>query len=219
MSKKDGDQRQEIFDYARQKYGSEPDYPWSSYPTYAALRHTDSKKWYALLMTVRGSALGLPSDERVEILNLKCDPLLKGSLLMKEGFLPAYHMNKGSWITVCLDRGVETEEILTLLDMSYELTGAKARNQKDTLRRISHWIVPANPRYFDIESAFEASDEILWKQSSSIEVGDTVYMYVAAPYSAIRYKCEAVEVKIPYRYQSEKVRMKYLMKIRKIRKI
>ena len=36
-----------------------------------------------------------------------------------------------------------------------------------------------------------------WKQSTSIEVGDTVYIYVGAPVGAIAYKCEVVKTEQP----------------------
>ena len=45
---------------------------------------------------------------------------------------------------------------------------------------------------------FDASDEIDWKQGAGIIKGDTVYMYVGAPVSAILYKCKVTEVDIPH---------------------
>lgn len=38
------------------------------------------------------------------------------------------------------------------------------------------WIVPANPKYYDVCKAFEQSDEIIWKQSNNILAGDTIYI-------------------------------------------
>ena len=69
----------------------------------AVLRHTDNKKWYAILMKVSRSKLGLSGDETVDILDIKCDPLMSGSLLMENGIFPGYHMHKGNWLTVLLD--------------------------------------------------------------------------------------------------------------------
>lgn len=42
--------REEVFDYCRQQYKTEPDYPWKDYN--AVLRHSDNNKWYGLVMTV-----------------------------------------------------------------------------------------------------------------------------------------------------------------------
>lgn len=49
-----------------------------------------------------------------------CDPLLTGSLVHENGFYPAYHMNKNSWITIALDGKADEEKIKWLLDMSFE---------------------------------------------------------------------------------------------------
>ncbi|MBR3153114.1 MAG: MmcQ/YjbR family DNA-binding protein, partial [Clostridia bacterium] len=40
---------------------------------------------------------------------------------------PGYHMNKKSWITIKLDNSVETEEIIHLIDNSYELSLGKKK--------------------------------------------------------------------------------------------
>jgi predicted DNA-binding protein (MmcQ/YjbR family) len=42
-------------------------------------------------------------------------------LLKKPGYLPAYHMNKKSWVTVVLDGTVPLTEIKKSLDKSYTL--------------------------------------------------------------------------------------------------
>ena len=55
-------------------------------------------------------------------MNVKCDPILSGSLRMQEGYLPGYHMNHDQWLTVLLDGTVPYEEIIPLLDMSYDMT-------------------------------------------------------------------------------------------------
>ena len=114
--------RQEVFDYARQRYGTEPDYPWMD--TYAVLRHADSKKWYAVILEVRRDKLGLNGSGMVDVLNVKCDPILIGSLRLKPGFHPAYHMSKDKWLTIRLDGSVSPAEIQDLIEMSYELTGS-----------------------------------------------------------------------------------------------
>ena len=44
-------------------------------------------------------------------------------------------------------------------------------------------------------------------------MGDTVYLYVAAPVSAIRCKCKAVEVDIPHTSKNPNVRMSRAMRL------
>ena len=47
-----------------------------------------------------------------------------------EGYFPAYHMNKTSWITVALDGSVPDDEVKLLLDMSFEATAPKMHKKK-----------------------------------------------------------------------------------------
>ena len=73
-------------------------------------------------MEIEETKLGINSDKIVDVLNVKCDPLLIGSLRMKEGFYPAYHMNKDKWISVLMDGTVPANEIMELIELSYSLT-------------------------------------------------------------------------------------------------
>lgn len=66
--------------------------------------------------------------------------------------------------------------------------------------------------------AFDNAEVIDWKQGSGILVGDTVYMYVAAPVSAILYKCEVLETDIPFSFADENLTIRALMKIKLIRR-
>ncbi len=206
--------KEQILSYAKKAHKTIPDAPFSTAPTYFVLRHSDTRKWYALFMDVPRNRLGMDGDEHVDILNIKCDPLLSGSLRLNNGFLPAYHMHRDNWLTILLDGTVDAKDIYPLLDMSYELTKKKARTKK-TLVRNTNWIVPANPKYYDIEAAINENDEhiFMWKQSNSIATGDTVYMYIAAPVSAILYKCKVIEADIPYKYDDENVSMSRVMRL------
>ena len=127
--------RFDIFAYAKAQFGEVPVYLWAKTPEAAVLRHEGSRKWYALVMPVERSRLGLGGAGTVDILNLKCDPLLIGVLRTRAGFLPAYHMNKEHWITLLLDGSVEREEGLQLLEMSYSLTLPKVRKQNKLRRK------------------------------------------------------------------------------------
>ncbi len=117
--------KEKILCYAEETYGTAAEYLWESTPTYAVLRHSDNKKWYGILMDIPKQRLSLSGDGAVDILNIKCDPLLIGSLLKSDGFHPAYHMSKAHWITIRLDGSVPLEEILPLLNLSFEMTSKK----------------------------------------------------------------------------------------------
>ncbi|MFC3613218.1 MmcQ/YjbR family DNA-binding protein [Lutimaribacter marinistellae] len=115
--------RDAIIDYGKEEYGIEPDHPFEKYPSYFVLRHKDNDKWFALVMDVPADRIGLEGDERVDILDIKCDPDAIGALRKKAGFFPAYHMNKEHWLTVILDGTVPMDRIKPLIDQSFNLSG------------------------------------------------------------------------------------------------
>ena len=112
--------REEIYEYVKKQYGTVPEYLWKESPESAVLRHKNGK-WYAVLMQVEKSRLGLEGDTKVDIIDVKCDPDMVGLLTQTYGFLPGYHMNKKYWITMLLDGTVSEAKILDFLDMSYDL--------------------------------------------------------------------------------------------------
>ena len=121
--------REELEAYILNHYSTEADYPWADTPHAAVFRHVANRKWFALVMEVSRSRLGLPGTEPLDIVNFKCDPILISSLRGETGIFPAYHMNKASWITAALDGSVPAETIELLLDVSYELTKPKPRRK------------------------------------------------------------------------------------------
>ena len=59
--------------------------------------------------------------------------MLVGSLRMKSGFLPAYHMNKNLWISIVLE-GLENDGMIkNLIDWSYQLTAARKKDGAGSL--------------------------------------------------------------------------------------
>lgn len=58
----------------------------------------------------------------------------------------------------------------------------------------SEWVIPCNPKFFNIHGAFNKFDALDWRQSTNIQVGDTVYLYIGVIDQAIMYKCQAVAV-------------------------
>lgn len=113
--------RSDFFHLAAQ-YGAQPEYLWARYPSYAVLRHSRNRKWFAVVMDVPRDRLGLDGTGRVELVDLKVDPLLSGSLREQPGILPAYHMHKGNWVSVLLDGTADWDLIAFLTEMSFRLT-------------------------------------------------------------------------------------------------
>ena len=123
--------RQELMDHIFDEYSVEPDYPFRMDDVTCVFRHPDNRKWFGIAMEVPYKTIGIRKTGTVEILNVKCDPIIIGTLRGKPGFCPAYHMNKDKWITILLDGSAPKEEITALLDMSWQMTKTKTqKNEK-----------------------------------------------------------------------------------------
>ena len=121
--------RKELEKLIFKEYKAKPDFPWDSVPTYAVFRHKENKKWFAVIMDIPKRRIGFENDEIISVVNLKCDPLLVGSLILEEGFFKAYHMNKTNWITAALDGSADDEKIKFLLDYSFDVTKKKTKHK------------------------------------------------------------------------------------------
>ncbi len=188
--------KDKIFAYVKKKYKSNIERLWQRYPEYAVFRHNDNKKWYGLVMNIHASKLGLDEDGFVDILNIKASSALKRDILTEqEGYFKGYHISRGNWVSVLLDGSVPIDDILSLIDESYEATASK--HNKEKYRPPKNWLIPANPKYYDVVHAFDDTDVIMWKQGARIKQGDVVYIYVSAPISAVLFKCSVEETDIP----------------------
>lgn len=120
-----------VLGYIKDFCGAEPEFLWARSAGNAAIRHPDTKKWFAaLLLNTPRRVLNLPGEGSVDILDLKCDPMMIGSLVDGKKILPGYHMNKEHWITVLLDGSVPPAEIFPLIDLSFQLTAEKKSGSK-----------------------------------------------------------------------------------------
>lgn len=205
--------RDMLFAFAAERFGTKPEYLWSRTPDCAVLRCGNNDKWYAIVMDVDGSKLGRPDLEKVDIVNVKCSPLMTGSLLAMDGIFPAYHMNKDSWISVLLNGSVDMEQLKALLEMSHELS-CQAGSGKRMRTGPKEWLIPAAPAMYDVEQDFKRDGTIIWKQTANYIVGDTIYIYMAAPVSAILYKCMAIEVNIPFKYDNGSYHIRKAVKLK-----
>lgn len=123
-------QRERITQYIQDTYGSQAEYLWADSPGNAIFRHPASKKWYAALMRVLPEKLGLAGEEALDVMDIRCNTIMIGSLLSTKGFLPAYHMNKNHWISIVLDNSVPDDQITPLLELSYDSVAPKRRKKR-----------------------------------------------------------------------------------------
>lgn len=132
-------------------------------------------------------------------------------------FVHQGNSNSGAQCTVVDDKTVDYQgRKLSLSALAKELTGSKwgvagpryfkyygvwlnelrAREEgwKVTPRMDDVWVIPCNPKYYDVVAAFDNLEVIEWGQSTNMTVGDTVYIYVSENYKSIMFKCEVVGV-------------------------
>ena len=116
-------QTKRIMAQVQEKYGNQLEYLWEKSPDTAVLRHEGNQKWYAVLMRIPWDRLDKGREELVEAVNLKHDQV--ADLLSQKGIYPAFHMNKRYWISLALDDSLQDEEVLELIERSWNLTVKK----------------------------------------------------------------------------------------------
>ena len=121
-------ERENIINFALSLEGAMADKPFPEDFDTTVLRHTDTGKWFGIIMHISGNKVGLSPNIKVDVMNVKCKP--EDTFTAREissGILPAYHMNKKHWISILLNGTVEKELTEALLENSYELTKKKRR--------------------------------------------------------------------------------------------
>ncbi len=116
-------QTKRIMAQVQEKYGNQLEHLWEKSSDTAVLRHEGNKKWYAVLMKISWDKLEKGREGLVEAVNLKHDQV--ADLLSQKGIYPAFHMNKRYWISVAFDDTLSDEEVLELIERSWNLTSKK----------------------------------------------------------------------------------------------
>lgn len=121
--------KQSFLSYCSGTYGTLPDYPFDEDFETAVLRHSDNRKWYALVMRVSRRKFGFDSDEVIDVVNLKLPTEMFGSFGAADGVYPAYHMNKLHWISVLLP-DAPNDILQFLVNVSFEATKTTKKKTK-----------------------------------------------------------------------------------------
>ncbi|HFI0934273.1 TPA: MmcQ/YjbR family DNA-binding protein [Streptococcus suis] len=205
------DQSNRIAQLIKVKWGDLPDYPFAKSPETGAFRHPSNNKWYALVTQVkRGQLDGSADQELVEIVNLKVDGREIAELLSQSGIYPAYHMSKKTWVSVLLNDTLEDQTVFALLEKSRYLVGPKSYK---AAQGPDYWVIPANPKVYDIDTEFTENKVVYWPQKSTIQAGDIVAIYVTAPVQAIRYVCRVLGANLENHRESDILTEKKLMQV------
>ena len=59
---------------------------------------------------------------------------------------------------------------------------------------MTEWFISGNPKKYNLIDAFTELGKVDWKQSTNVEKGDIVYIYVSADKQRIMYKCNVNKV-------------------------
>lgn len=106
-------EKEEIIEYCLELPNTYEDYPFPEDTFSTAMKHTNNKKWFALLMQVKNQLY----------LNVKTNPEYSDILRNTYSYIiPAYHMNKEHWNTIILGDNIDESIVKELIDQSYELT-------------------------------------------------------------------------------------------------
>lgn len=118
-------QSRRVVGHIRKKYGDDPQYLWKKFPANAVFRRSDNAKWYGALLVVPKRRIGIESDGKIDILDLRADGDFIDSRVDNKRYFPGYHMNKRHWITICMDGSVPMSEIRERIADSYAIAGKR----------------------------------------------------------------------------------------------
>ena len=112
-------QSKRLMNAVENKYDADLEFLWEKFPKDAIYRNKNNNKWFALLVSLDKSKIGLEGEGEIEIVVLKHDNV--SNVVDGESILEGYHMNKKHWITVPLDDRISDDELFKLVDNSYSL--------------------------------------------------------------------------------------------------
>ena len=118
-----------------EKYGEEPDFPFSSDDA-GVFRYPPNRRWYAIIMYVKKRSVlrtgpGVDGDaEMTEVMNVRTGEENTGSVRLIPGIYPAYHMDRKNWVSIILDGTVPDSTVMELLDRSRDFAVCRGSGRK-----------------------------------------------------------------------------------------
>ena len=187
-----GEQANRIAGWIRNTFGDGPEHPFENDTESTVFRNPADRKWYALFLHIPYEKV-CAKEGSTDIVNVKVDAEQLPCILETDGIFPAWHMNRKHWVTILLDDTVPDDTVRSLITKSHSFTGSRSAAPSAS----EAWVIPSNPNMWDIIGAMKRSDDLVWKQHSGVKQGDTLYIYVGAPYSAILYEYTVTDTDIP----------------------
>ena len=110
----------EIEDYILSNFEATTDHSFEGDRTVTIFRRLDNNQRFAATKNVGCRSVNVERAGRIDILNVSVSPNLVATLREREGFRPAWRMNRNKWVTILLDGTVPDDEIRNYLDMSFK---------------------------------------------------------------------------------------------------
>lgn len=119
--------RKYVLEYIETKYGVIPEYPWDDMPLCCIFRNGQNLKWFGIIMDVAQEKLTGKGKNIIDVMNLKNDPERIPDLIDGKNIFKAYHMNKTHWLSVILDKNIDSDKLKQLIDESFDLVNKKRK--------------------------------------------------------------------------------------------
>lgn len=110
--------------YIKEKYNVKPEYLWESEPGFGVFRNPNNNKWFGIIMNINKNKIIGNDNKEIEVINLMLHDKTNFYLNNKNIF-PAYHMNKKNWVSIILDESLSNDEIINLVDISFNNSNKK----------------------------------------------------------------------------------------------
>lgn len=117
-----GKQTSRMIEAIYREWGINPEFLWDKFPSYSIYRHSNSKKWFAIIMNLDASKLDSNASGSIEVIVLKTPEESLVNVVDYQTIYPGYHMNKKYWITVVLDKTLSDETVFEKIKLSHQLT-------------------------------------------------------------------------------------------------
>lgn len=115
----------EVEAYILGTYDATSDHSFEEDRTVTIFRRRDNNQRFAATKNVGCRSVSAGSAGRIDILNVSINPRLVATLREREGFRPAWRMNRNKWVTILLDGTVPDDEVRSYLDMSYQFAARR----------------------------------------------------------------------------------------------
>ena len=110
--------------YINEKYNVKPEYLWGSEPGFGVFRNPNNNKWFGIIMNINKNKIIGNDNKEIEVINLMLHDKTNFYLNNKNIF-PAYHMNKKNWVSIILEESLSNDEIINLVDISFNNSNKK----------------------------------------------------------------------------------------------